>query len=364
MKKVILGMSGGVDSTIAAKLLQEQGYEVIGMFMNCDADNKKRWPTTIDWNSEEKALKDICKRLNIKLIVKNTGEGYEKKVISKMFKEYSKNLTPNPDTLCNSVGKFPLLYSVMKEEKADFIATGHYARIKKEGKKIKLLMGKDPKKDQSYFLIGIKNKYLAKCLFPVGELTKEEVRQMAKLMNFKNWDKRSSRGICYLGKIDMREFLESRINKKKGNVLDTKNNIIGEHEGSYFFTIGQRISFERGVSLNKLGKKLYSGSKLLVARKTKKNELIVAEPNDPILKTKIIRIKKLFKIDKNEEIVNKKFNVRIRHLGEFHKGKLIKDKNYYYFKFDQGVESIASGQIIGLYNQEIVVGGGEMKRIE
>jgi tRNA-uridine 2-sulfurtransferase len=358
-KKVILGMSGGVDSTVAAKLLIDEGYEVIGLFMNCKSD---KLPTTINWDNEEKILKSICLKLNIRLIIKYSGENYEKKVISKMFNDYAINLTPNPDILCNIVGKFPLLFKIMQEEKADFIATGHYAKLVNKNNGIELLRAFDESKDQSYFLLGLKNKFLKKCLFPLGNLTKEEVRLIAKKNNFENWNKESSKGVCYLGKINFNNFLKTRISKKEGKIYDSNNELIGNHQGSFYFTIGQRMSYTDGVILNNIGKKLYGRSKLYVANK-KNNNIYVAEKDDKKLKINLIKIKGLHVINKNEEIINKNFNARIRHLGNLHKGKLIKEKRAYYFKFNNFVEGVASGQIIVLYKKDKIVAGGEMRRI-
>ncbi|MCB9358998.1 tRNA 2-thiouridine(34) synthase MnmA [Candidatus Woesearchaeota archaeon] len=353
MSKVILAMSGGVDSTVAAKLLLDQGHEVVGMYMNCSKGN---WPSTIDWDNDEKILRGLCKKLGIRLIVKDTAEGYEKKVISKMFKDYAQNLTPNPDTLCNNVGKFPLLQKLKKELGADYIATGHYARLEKKGKNFVMKRGKDESKDQSYFLVGLKNSLLKDCLFPLGELTKDEIRKKAKELGFENWDKRSSRGICYLGKIDMKDFLHSRIDDKEGDIIDNERDIVGKHNGSCFFTIGQRLGND--VELNKLGRKRYSGTKLMVADKVK-NNLIVAPKGDGSLLVKKIKIIKLCEYDK----VPKKTTARIRHLGELHDGRLMKEGNSWFYYFDKGVEGIASGQIIAIYDKDRIVAGGEMRRI-
>lgn len=360
-KKIILGMSGGVDSSVAALLLQKQGYEVVGMFMNCGID-KNRWPTTISWNEEQKDVKAICKKLKIKLIVKDTAEDYEINVISKMFRDYGIGLTPNPDILCNNVGKFPLLYKTMLEEKAQGIATGHYARVKKINGKTALLTGLDKTRDQSYFLVGLAQKYLSKTIFPIGNITKKEVREIAKKNDFKNWDKKGSRGICYLGKINMKDFLKSRIPKSEGNLLDTSGNIIGTHPGFQLFTIGETITSGKGVKLNKNGRKMYSSDKLYVCNKKKNNILIVAKKNDKSLKTRKILIHKFKPIDKNEILKNRTFFARIRHLGEFYEGKLsIIDKEYT-FNFTKKVEAVAPGQFIVLYNKDRVVGGGEIRR--
>jgi len=310
--KVILGMSGGVDSSVAALLLQKKGYEVVGYFMNCGIRGKsKLWESSIDWMRDERILKKVCKKLGIRLIMADCEIGYEKKIIGPMFKDYERGLTPNPDILCNNIGKFPNLMKVAKKEGADFIATGHYARVKKG----KLYRGRDKKKDQSYFICGLPQKILKKCLFPLGDLIKDEVRKIAKKNGFDNYDKRSSRGICYLGKIDMKKFLFSRIKEKRGEILDVNGEVIGTHPGVVFFTTCEKIGEAKGTSLNKTGRKKYSGEKLFVAKKSG-NRLVVAIAGSEELKTRKISLIKFKLIDGKEKVNGKKFKARIRHLGE------------------------------------------------
>jgi tRNA-specific 2-thiouridylase len=354
-QKVILGMSGGVDSSVAAHLLKKQNFEVIGMFMN---SKNKNLPTSISWKEEEKLVKTICKKLGIKLIIKECGKSYEEKIIKKMFEDYKIGLTPNPDILCNNIGKFPLLYKIMKEENADFIATGHYARIKKDKTGTHLLRGIDETKDQSYFLVGIDKKYLEKTIFPIGNLTKQEVRILAKKLEFPNWDKKGSRGICYLGKINMKKFMNSRIQKKPGKIFDISGDEIGTHEGSHLFTIGESITKSKGISLNKTGRKKYSSDKLYVCEK-QKNKIIVAKKSDYSGTNQI----KIHKLKLLEKFPKTKFKARIRHLGEFYSGKLIQKKNKYIFKFNKKIKSLAPGQFIVFYKNEKVLGGGEIRLI-
>lgn len=358
-KKVVLGMSGGVDSTVAAFLLQKQGYEVIGFFMNCDQKTAKKWHSSIDWKEDERQLKAICARLNIPLHIVDCEEGYERKVISKMFKDYRRGLTPNPDILCNNVGKFPGLYKLAKKLKAQYIATGHYARVKHLENRTELYQGKDVEKDQSYFLLGLPQKILRKCLFPIGELTKEEVRAIAKKNKFDNWDKRSSRGICYLGKIDMKSFLHSRLEEKPGNVLDTKGNVVGKHPGTYFFTIGERVGEKKGVIISPEYKKRTNNSKLYVASKAS-NKLIVAPQRHPSLRTKKVKLNKFFLVNRSD-LPRSGLKARIRHLGELHPGKLAHKNKTWTFTFTTPVVAIAPGQSLALYHKQKLIGGGEIR---
>lgn len=356
--KVVLGMSGGVDSSVAALLLKRAGYEVHGFFMNCHG-NKKYWPSSIDWKKEEKDVRVICKKLGIKdLFILDCEEGYERKVISKMFEDYSRGLTPNPDILCNNVGKFPGLLKRANAIGADFIATGHYARVRKGRGGFDMLMGKDKNKDQSYFLLGLGQEYLSKLIFPVGDLTKVEVRKIAKRNKFVNSDKRSSRGICYLGKIDVKKFLHSRIKDKKGVVVSPSGEVVGSHNGQMFFTIGERVGDRKGFVISNEYRKGVRGKRLFVARKLSGNKLMVAPEGSKELRTRVVFIKG-FKFVNGKEMSGLKG--RIRHLGELHSGKLSKAGGRWKFVFAKGVEGIAEGQLIVLHKGTRLVGGGEIR---
>lgn len=356
-KKVVLGMSGGVDSSVAALLLQRQGYEVIGVFMKAGSGREFGWLSSIKWNEDERIVKNICKRLGIKLIVKDVGKSYETKIIGPMFRDYEKGLTPNPDILCNTIGKFVLFWNIAKEIGADYMATGHYACVKKTEKGYELLMGKDREKDQSYFLVGLTQKDLSHSLFPIGNLKKEEVRAIARKNKFENWDKHGSRGICYLGKIDVKKLLHRRIKEKEGDVLDSTGKVIGKHSGQMFFTIGERVKERDGFRIDRknLG---WEGKKLFIAEKLPGNKLVVAEEGGSLLKRKKVFVKKMHWI--NEE-VREGLKGRIRHLGELIGGRLFKKKNRWCFEFSRGVEGVAEGQFIVFYKGEKLVGGGEIR---
>ncbi|MBS3088737.1 tRNA 2-thiouridine(34) synthase MnmA [Candidatus Pacearchaeota archaeon] len=356
-KKVILGMSGGVDSSVAALLLQKQGYEVVGVFMKAGAGRKFGWESSINWNEDERILKKICRKLGVKLIVKDVEEGYEKKIIQPMFSDYARGLTPNPDTLCNTLGKFVLFWKIASEIGADWIATGHYARIKRTKNGIELLRGKDKTKDQSYFLCGLTQKDLSHSLFPIGDYTKEEVRKIARRAGFPNWDKHGSRGVCYLGKIDMKRLLRRRIPEKRGVVLNSSGEIVGTHPGQMFFTIGERVKDKDGFEIAR-GKFGWAGKKLYIAEKLAGNKIVVAEEGDSLLRKRFVFVKKMHWI--NDEVKNK-LKARVRHLGELYSGKLKKERRRWIFIFDKGVFGLAEGQYIVLYSGEKLVGGGEIR---
>lgn len=359
-QKVILGMSGGVDSSVAALLLQKKGFEVHGFFMNCNPHGNSKLPSAIDWKEEELILKKICHKLKIQLHIVDCELGYEKKIIQPMIGCYKKGLTPNPDILCNKIGKFPRMLKLAKGIGADYIATGHYARIKKTKNGFALFQGKDKTKDQSYFLCELNQKILSKTLFPLGNLTKKEVRKIAKKNNFPNWDKRGSRGICYLGPINLKKFLRKNIPEKIGKLLNPERQIIGSHSGTMFFTIGERIKDKDGFVIEKRYRRIYAGKKLYVAKKNKNNEIIIAPENHPLLKTKKIIIKKFKQINLKEKL-KIRLKGSIRHLGELIPGKLKKEKKDWVFTFNKGIKGVAPGQYIALYNKEALAACGEIR---
>lgn len=357
--KVLVAMSGGVDSSVAALLLKRAGYEVYGFFMNASPSGKTMWPSSIEWQKEEKTLREICERIGVReLFVVDCEQGYENKIIKPMFKDYSRGLTPNPDILCNNLGKFPGLMKKAREIGADFIATGHYARVRKRGAKFELLKGMDEEKDQSYFLVGLDQKILRKCLFPLGEMTKGEVRRIAKRAGFSNWDKHGSRGICYLGQIDLKDFLKQRIKEKEGKVVDSSGVVVGKHPGMTFFTIGERVGERKGFEIYSSYRNKIGHAKLFVAAKKKGNVLVVAPEGSTLLRRRKIYVNGLKFISGVEPGA---MSGRIRHLGELNRGVLRKIGSRWVFEFLKGVEGLAEGQWIVLYKGEKVVGGGEIR---
>lgn len=358
-KKVVLAMSGGVDSSVAALLLKKQGYQVHGFFMNCNQKSARKWPSAINWEEEEKYIREICFKLGIDdLFILDCEEGYERKIISKMFRDYFRGLTPNPDILCNNIGKIPGLLKRAKAIGAEFIATGHYARVRRGLMGFELLEAKDKEKDQSYFLCGIGQKYLRRLIFPVGDLTKEEVREIALKEGFSNWNKRGSRGICYLGKIDMKRFLHERIKEKQGEVLSSSGEVIGSHPGSFYFTIGERVKERDGVLLNR--KKVDARAKYYVAKKLSGNRIVVAIESDEILKTCEVFIKGFKSVNPSEKLPLR-LKARVRHLGEKYSGRLLKKDGRWKFVFSRGVFGVAPGQFIVFYDSEKLVAGGEIR---
>jgi len=215
-KKVLVAMSGGVDSSVAALLMKKNGYEVFGAFMKCFSDTKNNLTGECAWRDELRMARRIAAKLNIQLIMLDFEKEYKKHIIESMFKAYTEGKTPNPDILCNKIIKFPLLWKAAKKLKIPLIATGHYARIKKTSNGFQLLTGLDFEKDQSYFLAEISQEDLSHTIFPLGNHTKSQVRQIAKANNFPNWDKQGTRGICFVGRIPMQKFLKQKIKKNVG----------------------------------------------------------------------------------------------------------------------------------------------------
>ena len=374
--KVLLAMSGGVDSSVAVLLLKKQGYEVIGAFMVNWSDTKNKITGECAWREERRIAMKIAAKLKIKFITLNFEKLYKKDVVDVMFKNYQEGITPNPDIDCNQKIKFPLLINEAKKLGCDFVATGHYARIfaryspeskfeksergsekgiKNNKGKYELLRAKDELKDQSYFLYRIKQNELKNILFPIGNYTKKEVREIANKNKFPNHNKKSTVGICFIGKINLKEFLKKRIKPKKGIILDPDGNKIGEHDGIYYYTIGQRIGQRFGIEVEKTEK---IQKKWYVARKILKTNTIIAAPeNHPLNYRKEIIIKNSHWINKkpknNSEVLS-----RIRQVGELLPSTLIYNKNKIKIILKKAITGVSQGQAIVLYQREKCLGGG------
>ncbi len=343
--KVALGLSGGVDSSVAAYLLKEQGYEVVGVFMQC-------WEAKLDGcgaNEDKMYAVQSAAKLGIKFESLDFIREYNKKVISYFYDEYRQGRTPNPDVMCNKEIKFGLFFDWAMKNGFDYVATGHYARVEKTDKGFSLLKGVDPTKDQSYFLYLLDQKHLSKTFFPVGGLPKKEVRTIAKRIELPTYNRPDSTGICFVGEVNIKEFLQQQISPQQGNVLNIKGEIIGTHEGVWFYTIGQRHGFTITT---------YSKVPLYVVSKNiETNELIVGEEKDVY--------KKDFSIS-DIHWINEPYNgvvecdVRIRHLGKIHKATVtLNDKSdKATISLNESIFGVAPGQSVVLYIGDVVLGGG------
>jgi tRNA-uridine 2-sulfurtransferase len=357
--KVLIAMSGGVDSSVAALILKKQGYDVIGAFMK-NFSHEKYGMGKCKWKEERDFAIKIAAKLKIPLLTFDFEKEYSKQVIDKMFKDYKKGITPNPDIDCNEKIKFPLLLKAAKKLNAKYLVTGHFAKIKKDRKgKYNLLRAKDESKDQSYFLYRLKESELKKCIFPIGDLTKTKIRKIAKENNFINHDKKSTVGICFIGKINLKDFLKKKIKPKKGNILDPNGEIIGQHDGVYYYTIGQRLGPRYGFEVKRgKGKTL---KRWYVARKDIKKNIIIAAPeNHPINFRKTFYIKNPHFI--TEKPKSKRVLTRIRQVGELLKSKLEYDFKLKLYKvtLKQPITGISQGQAIVLYKRKKCLGGGEI----
>jgi len=277
MKRVVVGLSGGVDSSVTAYLLKEQGYEVIGLFMKNWHDDSVTISNECPWLEDSNDAMIVAEKLGIPFQVVDLSEQYKKRIVDYMFDEYEKGRTPNPDILCNREIKFDVFMNIALQLGADFVATGHYCKKSEEeidGKIVyKLLAGKDSNKDQSYFLCQLSQEQLAKSLFPIGELTKPEVRKIAKNADLITAEKKDSQGLCFIGKVRLPEFLQQKLQPKTGEIVQipedfsefhksiptfqnkeaeliyfsqkysykkTDGKVVGKHQGAHYFTKGQR----------------------------------------------------------------------------------------------------------------------------
>lgn len=350
MNKVLVGISGGVDSSVAAYLLLQQGYEVHGIFM-------QNWEEDGHCTSEDDYIdaKKASSKLNIPLKYINLAKDYKNKVFDKLLNGLSMGVTPNPDVLCNKEIKFKLLLNYAKDNNYKFLATGHYAGIKEYNNKFYLTKAKDDNKDQTYFLFNIDYQALSYIHFPLSNLLKTEVRQIAKSISLPNCDRKDSTGICFIGKRPFKDFIKTFILPKKGNIKDAYGNILGQHEGVYYYTIGQRSGLGIG------GRKNIDTSPWYVVKKDlATNELIVAqnESHDLIFSKELICNHINLLVEK--ELLPRYCMARIRHRQKLQKCSLTEIKEGYKVGFEEEQRSITPGQSIVFYKDNICLGGAEI----
>lgn len=271
--KVVVGISGGVDSSVAALLLKEEGYDVVGIFMKNWDDTDENGVCTAEVDYEDAVA--VCNQIDIPYYSINFEKEYYDRVFTYFLDEYKKGRTPNPDIMCNKEIKFKAFLDFAKSLGADFVATGHYARVDRSADETVMLRGVDSNKDQTYFLSQLSQEQIKDVLFPVGELEKSQVREIAHKYKLATADKKDSTGICFIGERDFNEFLSNYLPAQEGNIVDTEGNILGRHDGLMFHTIGQR----RGLGIGGEGEAWFVCGKDL-----KKNELIVCQgKNNPLL---------------------------------------------------------------------------------
>lgn len=238
-KRVFVGMSGGVDSSVSAALLKTAGYDVTGVFIKVWQPEWLAGTSSCTWREDRLDAMRVAAQLDIPFITLDLEKEYKQEVVDYMVGEYKAGRTPNPDVMCNRFVKFGGFYAWAMKQNADYVATGHYAQVK-DGK---LVMGDDPNKDQTYFLWTLTAAQLEHILFPVGNIEKPEVRKLAKKFGLATAEKKDSQGLCFIGKIDLKDFLSHYISEKRGDVLGENGKVIGHHDGAFFYTIGERHGF-------------------------------------------------------------------------------------------------------------------------
>lgn len=348
-KKIAVGISGGVDSAVSAALLKKQGYEVIGVHLYCYDDN----PACTADEDRASAVR-AARHLGISLKVWDLRREYKKWVIDYFFAEYKAGRTPNPDIACNNEIKFGVfLQKAFKELDVSYIATGHYARIERDKSGYHLLKGVDEGKDQSYFLYGLTQARLEHILFPIGGLTKAKVRKIAGDLELPNKDRPDSQGICFIGPIDVGEFLREQLPTIKGPVANTKGEVIGEHDGAWFFTEGQR----RGFHIFKPGLPLY-----VIKKDISINTLVVGRGTDSKVKT--FEVGALHWITGEKLKDGQKTKVRIRHLGDVMDARVkYQDEDILEVALSSATRGVAPGQSAVFYKGDEVLGGGVIAAI-
>lgn len=377
--RIVVGLSGGVDSSVVAALLKEQGHDVVGLFMINWKDSTGLKSEECDYDNDLLFAKMVAKKLEIPLEVVDLSEHYRERVVDYMFREYEKGRTPNPDVLCNREIKFDVFLKEALKLGADYVATGHYCRKSEEVKNgttyYNLLAGADGNKDQSYFLCQLSQNQLEKAIFPIGDIEKPEVRRLAKEYGLASAEKKDSQGICFVGKVDLPVFLQQQLSAKKGDTIEilattevkakdkyspydfqpTDGEKVGEHNGAHFFTVGQR----KGINVG--GKPL---PLFVLGTDVEKNILYVGQGHEhPLLMRQGLFIA-------NDEIhwvrpdlamqegETRTYDVRIRYRQPLQKATLRKEKEGLYIDFEKPQRAVVAGQFTAWYDGDILLGSG------
>lgn len=393
MKKVVVGLSGGVDSSVAAYLLKQQGYEVIGLFMKNWHDDSVTISDECPWLEDSNDALLVAEKLGIPFQTVDLSEQYKERIVDYMFAEYERGRTPNPDVLCNREIKFDVFMDIALSLGADYVATGHYCR-KGELNDLhgtthyQLLSGKDPNKDQSYFLCQLSQEQLSKTLFPIGELLKPEVRAIAAEQDLITAEKKDSQGLCFIGKVRLPDFLQQQLEQKKGLIVEipadfdvynlkltsfeskeeeleqaskafsyglTDGKIVGEHIGAHFFTVGQR----KGLNVGGTSEPLF-----VIATDVKENIIYTGQgkshPGLYRLALKIdasemhwVRKDLMLKVGESLEVM-----ARIRYRQPLQKATLYSFDKASYLSFDEPQSAITEGQFAAVYLGEELIASG------
>ena len=392
MKRVVVGLSGGVDSSVAAYLLKEQGYEVIGLFMKNWHDDSVTISNECPWLEDANDALLVAEKLGIPFQTVDLSEQYKERIVDYMFNEYEQGRTPNPDILCNREIKFDVFMKIALSLGADFVATGHYCRkgiIEKDGKEIfQLLGGVDKNKDQSYFLCQLSQEQLAKSLFPIGELTKPEVREIATQLDLVTAEKKDSQGLCFIGKVRLPDFLQQKLQPKEGIIIEinavdaiyslskpiflsleeklrfesqplryetTMGKIVGKHQGAHYFTIGQR----KGLNVGGTKEGLF-----VLATDIETNTIYTGQgQTHPGLFRNALRIQpeEIHWVREDIKLQNGESSeviARIRYRQPLQKARLHQFESGLYLVFEEPLSAITAGQFAAWYDNDELVGSG------
>ena len=391
-KRVVVGLSGGVDSSVAAYLLKEQGYEVIGLFMKNWHDDSVTISDECPWLEDSNDAMLVAEKLGIPFQTVDLSEEYKERIVDYMFHEYEMGRTPNPDVLCNREIKFDVFMKIALNLGADFVATGHYCRkgeIQKDGKSVyQLLSGKDPNKDQSYFLCQLSQEQLSKTLFPIGELLKSDVRKIASEQNLITANKRDSQGLCFIGKVRLPDFLQQQLKPKEGLIVEVPaaykayqleerqfnskieelehlaskfqydpnvGEVVGKHQGAHYFTKGQR----KGLAVGGTKEPLF-----VIDTDVKENIIYTGQgKGHPGLYRRGLFVKNAevhwiredlkLNLDESMEVM-----ARIRYRQPLEKAKLFQVESGLYVIFDNPQSAITEGQFVAWYKDDELLGSG------
>lgn len=388
MKRVVVGLSGGVDSSVAAYLLKEQGYDVISLFMKNWHDESVTISNECPWIDDSNDARDVAVQLGIPFQTIDLSKEYKERIVDYMFSEYQAGRTPNPDVLCNREIKFDIFLEAAMRLKADYVATGHYVQkqsFEKDGKTIyQLKAGADKNKDQSYFLCQLNQEQLKHALFPIGGMQKPEVRKLAEEIGLDTANKKDSQGLCFVGKIKLPDFLQQQLKPKKGKTIEIPDDaiedkdindlesitsthhlspemgkVVGEHSGAHYFTVGQR----KGLNVGGTPLPLF-----VLATDVENNIIYTGQgENHPGLLRKGLQIKNEeihwvredLKMEVGEE---REYLVRIRYRQKLEKAKLIQTEDKMYILFENHQRGIAAGQFASWYDGEELIGSGVIAR--
>lgn len=368
-KKILVALSGGVDSSVAAALLVRDGHDVTGAYMKQWSDFKE--PSGVcGWKEDRRDALRVAATLGIPLMTLDFEKEYKEWVMGYMFDEYKAGRTPNPDVLCNKYVKFGFWLDKVRELGFEYLATGHYANIQitqpdagtssagseNEYTNYGLFQAKDTQKDQTYFLHQLSQSQLGYILFPIGEYTKTEVRGLAKKFNLPTAERKESMGICFVGEVTMKEFLQQKIQPTLGDIVTSDGHVVGEHEGLAFYTIGQRHLQVKSITLKvKSGetKPLY-----VVDKRPETNELVLGFEDDPLLWKKEILVEDMNWISGQAPKFPLECKVRLRHRQKMQNAKLKMQKDALVVDFEQPQKAVTPGQFAVFYKGDECLGGG------